>query len=319
MDNNAWLPENNEEQAEIWAVGGGKGGTGKTFTLCQLAINLALLSKKVILIDTDFGGANVHSFFNIKKAHKSLNLFFEDGISLPELLVDTEFPNIRVITGDHNSFSSENIKYTQKMKLLRHVKKLEADYILLDLGGGSNYNTIDIFLLADRMITVTNPEITAIENLFHFIKNTYFRKLNFLLGIYGLKNSAKDLWKNRQSNGIKNIPELIEQLKDTGPDSVELVVKELAQFNINIILNKVRNSQEALKGFSIKSLCIKHLGIEALYSGFIGYDESFWRNMSIMQTSTTFRVSPRIKKETSRVTENIINEEQMQIGNIKHV
>ena len=61
--------------AEIWAVGGGKGGTGKTFLTSQLAKYLALKKKQVILIDSDFGGANLRYFFNIKKQGKSIKDF----------------------------------------------------------------------------------------------------------------------------------------------------------------------------------------------------------------------------------------------------
>jgi MinD-like ATPase involved in chromosome partitioning or flagellar assembly len=51
--------------------------------------------------------------------------------------------------------------------LYRHIKNLSGDYVLLDLGAGSGHNTIDTFLIADKMIVVTQPEITAIENLYN--------------------------------------------------------------------------------------------------------------------------------------------------------
>ena len=71
------MEDKNDRQFEIWAVGGGKGGTGKTFVICQLAARLASKGKRVILIDTDLGAANVHTFFGIKKREKSISNFFE--------------------------------------------------------------------------------------------------------------------------------------------------------------------------------------------------------------------------------------------------
>ena len=53
------MEKNENSHVEIWALGGGKGGTGKTFVLSQLANCLASKGKRVILIDTDFGGANL--------------------------------------------------------------------------------------------------------------------------------------------------------------------------------------------------------------------------------------------------------------------
>ena len=63
---------------KVWVVGGGKGGTGKTFVTSCLGIYLAERRKKdVILLDADFGGANLHSVFGIKQPKRSVNAFFE--------------------------------------------------------------------------------------------------------------------------------------------------------------------------------------------------------------------------------------------------
>ncbi len=205
----------------------------------------------------------------------------------------------------------------QKLKLLRHIKKLEADYILLDLGAGSTFNTIDFFLLADKLTVVTVPEITAIENLFQFIRNTYFRKLFFLLGVYGLKNKAKEIWKNRKKHKITNIIGLIDFIK-TELDDNPAILAELSDFSINIILNKLRNSSEIDQGFSIRSLCLKYLGVNALFSGYVEYDFQFWKNLSLIQPNSNINISPRIKKEIFQITENIINEKQIKIGTARY-
>ena len=55
------------DSPEIWAIGGGKGGTGKSFLTCNIAASLAQQGKKVVMIDADFGGANLHSFFTLPK------------------------------------------------------------------------------------------------------------------------------------------------------------------------------------------------------------------------------------------------------------
>ena len=69
---------------QIWAVGGGKGGTGKSVISSLLASNAAGNGKKVILIDGDLGGANLHTFFNITPDKSSLNDFFEKKMRQPE-------------------------------------------------------------------------------------------------------------------------------------------------------------------------------------------------------------------------------------------
>lgn len=298
---------------EIWAVGGGKGGTGKSFVISQIASYLASLNKRVILIDTDFGGANLHSFFGIESRKKTIKDFYQYDEPLGNLLVKTKVKNLEIIPGDINSTIFDTIKYNKKIKLFSHIKKLNADYILLDLGGGFNKNILDFFLLADKMIVVTIPEITAIENLFQFIKSTFFRKLNFLLGIYGLKNYSKNIWEYRKDLNIVTILDLIEYVKKNSGDIGEIAFNDLENFQINIILNKVRDSSEIKEGFSLRSICIKLIGIDALYSGYLEYDNHFWRNLSMTQISPEINISLKTKKDIKRVVTNIINKSQIKI------
>ena len=154
-----------EEEGKIWAIAGGKGGTGKTFLTSSIGIYLAKNGKRVLLIDVDIGGANLHSFLGINRPRKSLTNFFEMGIPLSKLAVNTGVDNLSLITGDVHSLASDSIKFTQKLKLFRHIMKLRRQYILIDLGGGSHNNTIDTFLMADKKIAVLEPEIIAIENM----------------------------------------------------------------------------------------------------------------------------------------------------------
>ena len=82
------------QEGEIWAFGGGKGGTGKTFITSCLGTCLAKRGRRVVLVDMDIGGANLHSFIGISRPQKSLTDFFESGVSLSDLAVRTEVENM---------------------------------------------------------------------------------------------------------------------------------------------------------------------------------------------------------------------------------
>ena len=308
-----------EKHAEIWAVGGGKGGTGKTFVVSQLAIALAARNKRVIIIDADFGGANIHSFFGIKRARRTINDFFDNKWPLEDLILETGIDNLGIIPGDYHSVNSANLNYGQKVKLFRHIKNLDSDYILLDLGGGTSNDTIDAFLLADRMIVVAVPEITAVENLFQFIKNTFFRKLKHILRDHGLKDTVRDAWMNRKSHGIKNIVDLMHYIKKSSEFINDTLTRELDGFSIFVVLNKVRNAMEVQEGFSVRSICIKYIGVETFYAGYIEYDFQFWKNLSLIQSATTLNVSYSVKKDIMTITDNIIAGDQIKITSIKNV
>jgi flagellar biosynthesis protein FlhG len=315
------VKNNEQRQVEIWAVGGGKGGTGKSFVLSQLANCLAAKEKRVILIDTDFGGANLHTFFGIKRNPTSIIDFFDKKYSLENLVTETPIPNLAIIPGNIGSVSPANINYAQKLRLFRHIKQLTADYILLDLGGGTSLDTIDSFLLADKLIVVAVPEVTAVENLYQFVKSVYFRKLKTLFGIHGLKDLARDIWQEKEKYGIKTLMDLLNHLKDESQDINKILIDELSDFSIFIILNKVRNVREVQEGFSIKSVCIKYIGVDARYSGYIEYDYQFWRNLSLIQSSAVagVTVSYSIKNDVMKIAGNIISGDQMRIDSLKNV
>ncbi|MCX6584424.1 MAG: P-loop NTPase [Candidatus Aminicenantes bacterium] len=310
--------EKTGSKVEIWAVGGGKGGTGKTFLVSQAAITLAEQNKRVILLDTDFGGANIHSFFGIKRAPKTINLFFEKKEPLENLLMETGVENLKVIVGDYRSINSGSLNFAMKSRLFRHIRNLKADYVLLDLGGGTGNDTIDALLLADRMIVVAVPEITSVENLFQFIKSSFFRKLKQVLGDHGFRDTVREIWGDRKRYGIKNIVELIEYIKKNHADVDAILTRELADFAFYVILNKVRNSMEIKEGFSIRSICIKHIGVDTRYAGYIEYDFQFWKNLSLIRDLSKMNVSQSLKKDILIITDNIMSGEQMRMTNIKN-
>jgi len=302
-----------EKGGKIWAIGGGKGGTGKTFIVSSIGTYLAKNRKRVVLIDVDIGGANLHSFLGISRPKKSLTNFFDMGTPLKDLVVKTGIGNMSLITGDIHSLASDSIIFTQKLKLFRHIMKLNRQYVIIDLGGGSHNNTIDTFLMADKMIAVVEPEIIAVENMYHFIKNALFRKLRMSLKEYGFKEIIDHMWEKRERYKIKNLRELIGCLKDSFSYVGDILDREISGFKIYIILNKVRSSQDIFIGSSIKSILLKYLGINAKFVGYIEYDDSIWRSVRERRPFMLTYSLSRSAKEIEAFTENLIQGKEMRL------
>ncbi|UCF82018.1 MAG: AAA family ATPase [Desulfobacteraceae bacterium] len=295
-----------ERSPEIWTIGGGKGGTGKSFIISSMGNCLALRDKKVVLIDADLGGANLHTFLGIDKPRISLTDFFENNASLSDLIVDSGIKNMGLLIGAIHSLSPDGIKYTQKQKLFRHIKQLNADYILIDLGAGSHFNTIDTFLLADKMVVVILPEITSIENLYYFLKNAFFRQLINSLGDHGLKDVIQNTWKNRREYDIKNLNQLIDYLKGLSKTIENIINNELFNFRTHIILNRISSNQEIMIGNSVKSICKKYFGLNANYVGYIENDTIISRCINKRQPYIRTYPASRCAKEIERLTENLL-------------
>ena len=267
-----------------------------------------------MLIDVDIGGANLHSFLGINRPRKSLTNFFEMGIPLSKLAVNTGVDNLSLITGDVHSLASDSIKFTQKLKLFRHIMKLRRQYILIDLGGGSHNNTIDTFLMADKKIAVLEPEIIAIENMYHFVKNALYRKIKMSLRAYGFKEVVEHMWEQRERYKIKSLKELIDSLKESFSHLGDILDKELADFKIYLVLNKIRSSQDILIGSSMKSIFNKYLGINAQFAGYIEYDDAVWRSIRERRPLMVNYSLSRVAKEIGAFTENLLHEREMKVS-----
>jgi len=303
-----------EKEGKIWAIGGGKGGTGKSFVTSAMGTYVAGKGKKVLLIDIDIGGANLHSFLGISRPKKSLTDFFEAGASLNKLAVKTSIDNLFLITGDIHSLASDNIKFTQKLKLFRHIMKLNKHYVIIDLGGGSHNNTIDTFLMADKKIVVLEPEITSVENMYHFIKNALFRKLRMSLREYGFKDIVEQMWEKREEYNIKSLRELMDCIRDNFSYVGDIIDKELSDFKLYLILNKIRSSDDILIGSSMKSIFMKYLGVDTKFVGFVEYDDSVWRSIRERRPFMLNYSLSRSAKEVEVFTENLLQGKEIKLS-----
>ena len=259
------------------------------------------------------GAANLHTFLGVNKPNTSLTDFFEKKIPLSKLIVPTGIQNLGLLVGAVHSLAADNIKYAQKTKLLRHIKSLDTDYVLIDLGAGAHFNTIDTFLLADRMICVIIPEITAIENMYYFVKNVFFRQLMKTLTANGHKQAFQDAWLNRTVYEINNLRQFIDHLTRSSTVIASIIQQEQANFCVQIILNQVRNNQEIMIGSSVKSVCLKYFGLNARYAGFLEFDEFISRCINKRQPYLQAYPESRCAKELRSLADNLIEGKQVEI------
>ena len=91
------------------------------------------------------------------------------------LLQATGIPGLQFIAGDCLFPGTANMDFFTKKKILMNLERLNADYVILDLGAGSSYNVIDFFLTSYKGTIVVTPELTSILNAYSFLKSTVFR------------------------------------------------------------------------------------------------------------------------------------------------
>ncbi|HVP40214.1 MAG TPA: P-loop NTPase [Candidatus Saccharimonadales bacterium] len=246
----------------IWAVGGGKGGTGKSVISSLLAIWLARFGKRVVLLDADLGGANLHSLLGLKLPAFTLHDFIEKRVAtLEEVALDTGVPNLRLISGATDILSVANPKYGQKTRLLNAVHRLSADVVLLDLGAGTHYNTLDFALLADTVLAVMTPQMTSIENAYGFIKGMLYRRLerSYKDG-HPLYAALAPVLRPEGGARPEHLSDCLARLhRDGAPEAAELDALVHA-FQVHVLVNQAAGERDVMAGDVIRSVAQRYLG-----------------------------------------------------------
>ena len=256
---------NSSSTKEIWAIGGGKGGVGKSFVAGNLGILLAQRGFRVILADLDLGGANLHTWLGVNTPEQGVSEFVDRQVEqIHELLIPTSIPQLRLISGARDGVEIANLKHTQKMRFLMALKRLDTDFIIMDLGAGTAYNTIDFFLLAEKQLMVVIPEPTSIENAYRFLKNSFYRKLRHTSSSFGLRNVVDQMLKNNNSFGIRSPRDLIEYLKQMGGNAASYIDDQLEHFQPNLIINQTRKKPFALCINNFSAICGRNLFANSL-------------------------------------------------------
>ena len=257
----------------ILPVAGGKGGTGKSTLTANLGVGLSLLGHRVILVDGDWGGADLHLFFNQIAPARSMSHFLTKEVkSLKEIVLPTPLPDLRLICGGNEMIGLANLPYGVKEKIVWHIGMLEADYVLIDLGAGTSFNTLDFFMLSNEGIIVCNPEPHSRVDAYGFLKNIVYRKLRRK---FNKVEDVRSVIENfARGAGRKNgrISELIESIMAVDAMSGDLAHETLVNIRPKLLLNRVRNRAQIEERHRFMGIVKDFLCLELDYIGHIRSD-----------------------------------------------
>lgn len=270
---------------QIWAIGGGKGGVGKSVVSIVLAFWLARMGKRTVLVDVDLGGANLHTLLGIKSPLKTLNDFItKKSEALEDICIDTEAQNLRLISGTSDVLSLANPHFSQKVKLIQHFSRLDADYVMLDLGAGTSFNVLDFFLAANKKIIVLTPEPTSIQNAYIFIRNAVYRKLSRLSSkTPSLQALIKTAMDPKNVLKIRTVKELLQFIEESGgKDVMDVLQKEIENIRLTVITNMARDNKEKNAGRIVQIVAEKYLTVQSTELFSVSYDRQISAMVSDM-------------------------------------
>ncbi|MEY4577911.1 MAG: hypothetical protein RL701_2614 [Pseudomonadota bacterium] len=252
--------------AKIISFASGKGGVGKSTTVSNLGLLLARGGANVICIDLDVGGADLHVLFGELSPAVTLSDFLARKVEhLDAVARPVEWcPRLRLIAGTGETLRNTNPTSQTKQRLERHVRKLGADLILLDVGAGTNYHALDFFLWADVQVVVCTPDPTAVLDLYKFVKLAATRRV--LAQIRPHDPNAEALL----GEDIRSLEQLMAAATAHGPDSERRARTALATFAPVLLLNNAPRGSSSVG--RISTVIRRFLGVEPAVLGQIPAD-----------------------------------------------
>ena len=309
------------EAGRLIAVGGGRGGVGKSVIAESLAVYFAQLGKPVILIDADPTGANLHAHFGLSASRKEPSL---DGPapghadrgaggargagsedSWNDSLLTTAVPGLRLLPAAHDSIDVPmSLRSSRKSRWLSRVRALPAEYLVVDVGPGHGPVAVDLLLAADLAIVVSVPEPPAIETTYRFIRAAFVRRVRrallpdkFRLGLF-----------ERALRQIGYLPapiELVRALTKVERELALLAWIEAKRMRLHLVVNQTRVRADQDLGQQMCDLSTRHYGVALDELGHVEHDDTVWlavrRNRPLLIDSPASKAARNVERIARRV------------------
>lgn len=282
----------------VFAVAGAKGGVGKSLFAANLGVYLATIGRRVMVVDADATGANLHGFLGVPHPggiapydpprpvflgeEADLDEVFESDDEVPEEdepkdpdpapLVDVAVPGLTLLHAGLDE-PSPGTRADRRAELQARVRSLEVDDVVLDLGAGTEPSLLDAWIDADLRIFVTLPEPTAVEATYRFVRSAFERRLTRELGPV----QRADLDAVLETMGRAPAPaDLARRLEALNHPLLGAVRDGMSRMRMRFVVNQARLRSDLELGEQMVSAARRRLSVGLEYLGYIDYDDTVW-------------------------------------------
>ncbi|ETR71133.1 MAG: flagellar biosynthesis protein FlhG [Candidatus Magnetoglobus multicellularis str. Araruama] len=258
----------------IIPIASGKGGVGKSIVSSNLAIAIAQQGHKTVAVDLDLGGSNLHTYLGLSNKYAGIGDYLKaKNIKFKDMIVETEIPNLSFVPGEGRTPFLANIPFEQRLDVIQNIQQISAEYILLDLGAGTTFNTLNFFGISHQGIIVTTFETPAVMNFFMFLKNFLFRIISSIVRhdrqIFKL---VVESFRSINADEPLTVKSLLELINEKNPELAARAKKTVSYYHPRIIFNMGDHPDDLLMTNKIDRTLQQTLSLEVDYFGFILYD-----------------------------------------------
>ena len=259
----------------IIAVTSGKGGTGKTNVVANLAYALSTSGQKVMVLDADLGLGNIDVLLGIAPRHTIQDVIKGDK-KLSDVLVKGP-GGMKILPAGTGVQELSHLTEGEKLTLLSEIDLIDDDIdtFFIDTGAGISSNVMYFNVAAQEIIVVVSPEPTAITDAYAIIKilSTKYCENHFKLLVNEVKNEMEAM---EVYNNICNVADRFLNI------SIDYFGYILFDKNVN---NAVMNQKVILELYpeSPASKCLRRLAKNLKKSSYIkepkGNMQFFWKRL----------------------------------------
>jgi flagellar biosynthesis protein FlhG len=291
--------------ARLIAVGGGRGGVGKSLVAVNLAVYFAQLGKEVVLVDADPGGSNLHGHFGLRAGRTQPNVDQHGVDALRAALVPTSVPGLSLLPAPHDAVARRlEMRGGRGRRWLAALRALAPGYLVVDVGSGHGDFAVDVTLAADVPIAVTVPEPPAIETTYRFVRAAFRRRVRRALGRDKLRVSLFE--RALADLGMLPAPiELVRRLSKAEKSLADLAWGLAQGMRLQLVVNQTRVRADAELGAWMSGLVSRHYGVALDELGHIEHDDTVWltvrRNRPLLVDSPTCKSARNVERIARRV------------------
>lgn len=156
--------------ARVLTVTSGKGGVGKSNTAINLAIQFRKQGQRVIILDADFGLANIEIMFGTVPKHNLCDLIYQ-GKSIREIITWGPM-DVGFVSGGSGIVGMSNLSRDYLAYIIKNLTELDAiaDIIIVDTGAGIADAVLEFLVASGEILLITTPEPTSITDSYSLLK-----------------------------------------------------------------------------------------------------------------------------------------------------